>query len=390
MSQALRSSIAARQQNQQQGDAPAKKVDPLTKLMEMLKPQLATALPRHMTADRMARVMLTELRMNEKLAEAALQNPMSFFGAMLRASQLGLEVGNGLGHCYLLPFKRNKKVDGRWTEMPAETQLIIGYKGMIDLARRSGQIENIYACEVYAGEKFEVPLGLNPDIIHVRSMDVDDASSNIVAIYAVAKLKGGGVQFEVMRRSQIEAIRERSKSKSDGPWVTDWAEMGKKTVVRRLFKFLPVSIEIIDTTGDVTVTSLDGADNFASFGNVFEVDKATGEVTQPPSQPQAEQQLTSQTAEVVQPVFVAPEREPVEQSRRQEQHEPRQREQQQSQETTTPLSRVLAAFEVAQSVEALDELLIRAEGDLEGVELEKANRAYRNRKTQLSEAGLFD
>lgn len=220
-----------------------KRQDPIGNLMEKLKPQMAVALPAAMNAERVARIALTELRTNPKLAQAATNNPASFMGAMLKASALGMEVGNGLGHAYLLPYG-------------SETQLIVGYRGMIELARRSGQIESLYAVEVYNGEKFTVSMGLTQDIIHERDFSgmVDMRPENVIAVYAVAKLKGGMVQFDVMTRVQVEAIRSRSKSKNNGPWVTDWVEMAKKTVLRRLFKMLPVSVEVQTKTESRSVS----------------------------------------------------------------------------------------------------------------------------------------
>lgn len=268
---------------QSAGQVAARPTDKLGALISRIRPQLEAALPRHMNPDRMARVMLTELRTNEKLAMAAMQNPLSFAGAMLRASQLGLEVGNGLGHCYLLPFEKRRKIDGQWQTVAVETQLIIGYKGMIDLARRSGQIESIYATEVYAGEHFKVTLGLNPGIEHERSLDNDGKAESVIAVYAVAKLQGGGFQFEVMGRNQIEAIRARSKSKDDGPWITDWIEMAKKTVTRRLFKYLPVSIEMRDESGTTHKPLEAILQN--DDGHTFSVDTTTGEVTPEPLGP---------------------------------------------------------------------------------------------------------
>lgn len=223
-----------------------KRQDPIGNLMEKLKPQMAVALPSTMNAERVARIALTELRTNPKLAEAAQSNPASFMGAMLKASALGMEVGNGLGHAYLLPFDKRAKQNGTWVTVSTETQLIIGYRGMIELARRSGQIESLYAVEVYEGEHFEVSLGLDQNIVHQRDFtgQTKMTADKVIAVYAVAKLKGGMVQFDVMTTAQIEAIRSRSKSKDNGPWMTDWVEMAKKTVLRRLFKMLPVSVEV--------------------------------------------------------------------------------------------------------------------------------------------------
>lgn len=211
-----------------------------------IKQQMALALPKHMTADRLARIALTEIRKVPKLAQC---NQTSFLGAIMQCAALGLEPGGALGHAYLLPFdKRQKNAQGRWETVDTEVQLIVGYRGMIDLARRSGQIQSLEARAVYAKDEFHVELGLDSTIVHKPAWDEVDRGPLVFA-YAVAKLKDGGVQFDVMSRAEIEKIRARSKAKDSGPWVTDFDEMAKKTVVRRLFKYLPVSIEIQRAVG---------------------------------------------------------------------------------------------------------------------------------------------
>ena len=195
--------------------------------------QLSVALPKAMTPERLVRVVTTECRKTPALLNC---NPESFLGAVLQCAQLGLEPGGALGHCYLLPFGNGKAKDGR-----PNAQLIIGYRGMIDLARRSGQIVSICAYTVHEKDHFVWRLGLDPDIEHVPSPEADRGPMTYV--YAVAKLKGGGVQFEVMSRAEVEKVRKQSKAGSSGPWVTHFDEMAKKTVIRRLFKYLPVSIE---------------------------------------------------------------------------------------------------------------------------------------------------
>lgn len=205
--------------------------------------QIKLALPRHMTAERMARIATTELRRIPKLQQC---DPLSFIGAVIQCAQLGLEPGNALGHVYILPFDKRKKVNGQWITEKVEAQVIIGYRGMIDLARRSGQIVSLDSQAVYDGDTFECELGLDARLRHIPDWDnpnrVDPLKLRFV--YAVAKLKDGGTQFAVMSRAEIEAIRARSKSKDDGPWVTDFVPMALKTVVRRLFKYLPVSVEM--------------------------------------------------------------------------------------------------------------------------------------------------
>lgn len=198
-----------------------------------IKNQFAMALPKHMNADRMARIITTEIRKTPALGDSNIQ---SFLGAVVQCSQLGLEPGGALGHAYLLPFGNGKAKDGK-----SNVQLIIGYRGMIDLARRSGQIISISARTVRDGDDFHYEYGLNETLTHTPKAD-DDAL--ITHIYAVAKLKDGGVQFEVMTKSQIDKVKATSKAGDSGPWKSHYEEMAKKTVIRRLFKYLPVSIEI--------------------------------------------------------------------------------------------------------------------------------------------------
>lgn len=211
--------------------------------------QIKAALPRHMTPDRMARIATTEMRKVPKLQQC---DPMSFLGAVIQCSQLGLEPGNALGHAYILPFdKREKQGNGQWKTVGTEAQVIIGYRGMIDLARRSGQIVSIEARAVYDGDKFDCVLGLESKIEHIPDWQNANRSQpdKLRFVYAVAKLKDGGVQFDIMSRAEVDGIRARSKSKDNGPWVTDYPAMALKSVVRRLFKFLPVSIEIQTAVG---------------------------------------------------------------------------------------------------------------------------------------------
>lgn len=194
--------------------------------------QMALALPKTMTAERLTRIVMTECRKTPTLMNC---NQESFFGAVLQCAQLGLEPGSALGHCYLVPFGNGKAKDGR-----PNCQLIIGYRGMIDLARRSGQIVSINAYCVHEKDEFTYELGLHPDIKHRPSPLADRGP--VTYVYAVAVLKGGGVQFEVMSRAEIEAVRSQSKA---DPWVKHWEEMARKTTVRKLFKYLPVSIEAV-------------------------------------------------------------------------------------------------------------------------------------------------
>lgn len=200
-----------------------------------IKAQIGLALPRHMTPERLLRIALTEVRRNPKLAECS---QASLLAAVFQCAQLGLEPGGSLGHAWLVPFGR-------------EVQFQIGYRGMIDLARRSGQIHSIEAHAVYEGDHFDCVLGLESDLKHLPDWSNPNRcdAGKLTFVYAVARLKDGGTQFEVMSRAEVEAVRKRSRSGSSGPWQTDFAAMALKTVVRRLFKWLPISIEMSRAVG---------------------------------------------------------------------------------------------------------------------------------------------
>lgn len=204
--------------------------------MKKMGPKMAEALPKHMDMDRMSRIALTTIRTNPTLLECTVP---SLMGAVMQAVQLGLEPGL-LGHCYLIPFNKNAgtKQNPQWVK---EVQFIIGYKGMIDLARRSGHIQSIYAHAVYEKDDFEYELGLHPTLKHKPSFG---ERGPFIGAYAVAHFKDGGYQMEFMPKSEIEKRRQRAKSKSFSPWDSDYEEMAKKTVVRAMFKYLPISIEV--------------------------------------------------------------------------------------------------------------------------------------------------
>lgn len=212
-----------------------KKEEPATvaQLLKEQKVQIEAALPRHLSSERMTRIALTELRKNPDLQFCC---PVSFLGAIIQAAQLGLEPGDALGHCHLVPFnnyKTGKKL----------VSLIIGYRGFIDLARRSGQIRSISARAVYENDTFEVSYGLRENITHIPA---NGERGELTHVYAVAQLKDGGVQFELMSKHEVDKVKKNTNF-----WINHYNEMARKTVIRRLFKYLPVSIEYADLYGKV-------------------------------------------------------------------------------------------------------------------------------------------
>ena len=214
------------------------------KMLEAFKKEIAIALPSHLNADRMARIALTCFRQNPTLAEC---EPQSVFACIVMASQLGLEPGL-MGQAYLIPFNKKVKRNGR-DEWVKECQLIPGYQGLVDLARRSGRIKSLEAHVVYANDRFECSFGLEPRLVHEPKWD--GARGDFRLVYAVAHLTDGGVHVEVMSADQVRTIRDRSQNVQNAkkynkqtPWDTDFDQMAIKTVLRRICKFLPKSVEL--------------------------------------------------------------------------------------------------------------------------------------------------
>jgi len=241
------------------------------KFFDANKATLVSLLPKHMDGERMMKIAFGALRTTPKLAQCTIE---SLFGAVIQCAQLGLEPNTPLGHAFLIPFDKKGKVNGEWKVIKTEVQIVFGYKGLIDLTRRSGQIVSIAAHAVHKNDKFEYEYGLDEKLIHKPAMG---ERGDVIAFYAVAKLVGGGHAFEVMSRQQIEEIRDQSqgyksaKDKADTVWGKNFVEMGRKTVLRRIFKYLPVSIEL------ATAAALDGR---ADAGKVQGLDDVlTGEFT---------------------------------------------------------------------------------------------------------------
>lgn len=207
----------------------AETVITVTNLLTSQFKAIKSALPRHMTPERMCRVALNTIRRTPELLECA---PETMVAAIVEASSLGLEI-DSRGQAYLVPF-RNKNTGRR------EVQLIPGYKGLADLAYRSGRVDSIFAEVVCENDKFRFSLGLNPTLEHTPSLE---DRGKLIAVYAVARMKESAPQFVVMGKGDIDKIKKASKA-SGGPW-RDWeAEMWKKTAIRRLCKMLPLSPEM--------------------------------------------------------------------------------------------------------------------------------------------------
>lgn len=184
-------------------------------------------------ADRFRRVVLQSLVRNPDLLNAT---PESLISAAAEAAQLGLEPSGAVGGAWLIRYG-------------PKAQLVIDFRGLIQLARRSNEIEDIYADAVREKDHFVARRGLRPDLEHEpdfsqdRGPSPDTEGNRVIHVYAVALFKSGHRRFEVMSRAEVDAIRARSRAANNGPWVTDWIQMALKTVTRRLCKTLPLTAQ---------------------------------------------------------------------------------------------------------------------------------------------------
>lgn len=213
-------------------------------LILKMEPQIKKALPSVMTPERFTRITLTALSSNPKLQECS---PASFLGAMMTAAQLGVEPNTPLGQAYLIPFRNHGRM---------ECQFQLGYKGMIDMAYRSGEVTIIQAHTVRENDEFSYSLGLEPSLVHVPATE---NRGKPTFFYAVFRTKTGGYGFEVMSLADVEEHARRysqSYGSSSSPWKTNFEEMAKKTVLKKALKYAPMKTDFARAiTADESIKS---------------------------------------------------------------------------------------------------------------------------------------
>lgn len=191
-------------------------------LITKYETQFGKAIPEScgLTPERFVRVALTAMTTNPKLASCSKQ---SLMGAMLNCSALGMTFNDSLGRAYLIPYG-------------SDCQFQLSYKGLIELAYRSGNIDKIEAHAVHANDTFEVEYGTNEHIKFIPKLNGD--RGEVYCYFAMYKTKIGGTSFEVMTKAEAEEHKRKysKASRPDTPWNTAFDEMAKKTVLKKLLK----------------------------------------------------------------------------------------------------------------------------------------------------------
>lgn len=236
------------------------KAQTLQNYIVSMKSGISAALPSVMTPERFTRIALSAVSGNPKLQQC---DPASFVAAMMNAAQLGLEPNTPLGQAYLIPYGN-------------QCQFQIGYKGLIDLAWRSGEIADIQAETVYENDTWEYELGLNPKLRHVPA---DYNRGDPVRYYAVIRTKDGGTISAVMSIEDVRAHGKKfSKSYNNGPWQTSFDEMAKKTVLKKALKYAPLKSDFVKGVSNDETVKQDICKDMTEIPDIIDVDQNTGEV----------------------------------------------------------------------------------------------------------------
>ena len=247
--------------------------------VENQKERLADVISKYASPERVVKMALVAAANQPGLYKA---NPVSVVKALMQSAETGLDCSGTGGKAYLIMYGN-------------DVVFMPGYRGFIELATRSGAVRKIEARVVYEKDTFVVELGTNPYIMHTPA-PIGEPHGPPKAFYAIAFLPDGSTQFEVMAKADVDAIRKRSKAGSRGPWVTDYEEMAKKTVVRRLWKYLPttrevdVALEAAEQADiiDVHPTSVNTGRTTTRTQELLEAIEEKAPEEPPPSPPQAE------------------------------------------------------------------------------------------------------
>ena len=286
------------------GEAPKdKKASNFPAMLEKHKNELVRALPSHLKADRMARIALTAFRRNPKLGEC---DPLSVFASVIQASQLGLEIDT-LGRAYLVPYKKNAKVDGKWVST-YECQLIPGWKGLVDLVNRAGNA-TVWTGAVFEGDEFDYALGDRPFVKHQPGDEFDP--DRITHVYAVGRVKGS--EWPVIEVWTIKRVKKHldryNKVGTDHYAYENWEMYARKIVLLQVLKYMPASAEMAAAIGlnDAAEVGKQGLNIKDAIEGTWapvpdteneKVDEETGEIKKEGWEPSAEEQEAIRKREI--------------------------------------------------------------------------------------------
>lgn len=200
-------------------------------MVKAMMPEIRKALPSVLTPERFTRIALSALNNTPALQQCT---PMSFLAALMNAAQLGLEPNTPLGQAYLIPYKNKGQL---------EVQFQVGYKGLIDLAYRNGQMQTIQAQAVYENDTFEYEYGLEPKLVHKPAYS---DRGEVTYFYGIFRTVNGGFGFSVMSKADMDQYAKtysKAFESSYSPWKTNYEEMAKKTVIKQALKYAPIRTE---------------------------------------------------------------------------------------------------------------------------------------------------
>jgi recombination protein RecT len=181
------------------------------------------------------RIAYNSIASDEKLLQCT---HASILGGMMEALKLGLTLGGPMQEAWLIPFNNNKKGT-------IEATFIVGYQGYRNIIDRAKSTIDLHPRAVYHNDEFDFGFGTRPFITHAPAWKRGQQAGQLIAVYAVAHLRGGGLQMEVMPKSEVDEHRKRSRAANSGPWVTDYDAMALKTVLRKIAKYLPKSSDLL-------------------------------------------------------------------------------------------------------------------------------------------------
>lgn len=233
-------------------------------LVESMRSEFVKALPATVSIDHFMRLALTELRTNPVLGTCTAE---SLLGALMVSARTGLEVGGPLGEFYLTP----RRVKGEMTVVP-----IIGYRGLLKLARNTGTVGTIDAELVRDGDHFAMGFDLakGGKFIEWHPADYLDTRP-VIGVLAHAEIIGGGTQYRYLPIEKVMERKARGSAGDKGPWASDYEAMVRKTGLRHLSSVLPQS------TALATALKADEEVQTYRAGDIVHADPATGEVIEP-------------------------------------------------------------------------------------------------------------